>query len=238
MRTQYRVALCSFVTIIICAVVSVFFVCYKYLFIEKWFDYLIAISLGLLTNSVLIFAISIINFYQIRRERSRRIIIELNIFQTSYLMLNALMLPLRNDAGVINIPDSAMNHFEKTLERLDDISLRTLYLDRISLPTNSFIIKHPVFCSKTTIIEKSFFEEFSEFIRQCHIAYQAFRITHHLSDPIRENFQTNFQNSISKIIEFSSLEGDFNTILNKYLDLNKKILKIDRVSTNESATAE
>lgn len=237
MKTQYKVAVCSFITIIISAVVSFFFVCFKDLYIEKWFEYLIAISLGLLTNSVLIFTISIFNFHQIRRENSRRIFIELNIFQEEYAILNALMLPFRNDVGEISIPDSEMHTVEKSLARLDDISLRILFLDRISQPTYSLNKKHSGDRSRIAIIENSFFKTLSEFIHQCHIANNAFRLSYGVKDEsTRKLYQISLQNSISKIIEFSNPEGEFDTIFKSYLEINKKILKITSPEKKENVT--
>lgn len=239
MKPQYKAAVCSFVTITFCLVFSLFFVCFKDLFIDKWYDYLIGISLGLLTNSVLIFIISIINIYQIRREYSRRIFIELNIFQEEYYILNALLLPMFSEMGEISIPDSKLHFIENALARLNDITYRILYLDRISLPNSSFRNKHPGVNSKIKMIEDSFFKELSELVRQLHIANIALRLSYEVDDePTRKMSQTRLQNSIKRIIELSDLEGPFDKSFKKYLEINKKILKITEVKTNESVPVE
>jgi len=229
MKIQYRVAVSSFLIIIICAALSFLFVFFKDQYDGKWSDYLVAVFLGLLTNSVLIFVISIINFYQIRRDRSRKIIIELNIFQTEYCMLNALILPYCDDAGIISIPEPDLEIIQNLLVRLDDISIRTLYLDRISISSFSFVKNHPIVCSNISKIETSFFKKLSEFTRLCHEAYNLFRLAYNLrlkSDAIQEMFKTRFQNVMQSIAVFSIEDSEFNMILKKYMEINYTILKI------------
>ena len=225
MRAQLKVAFCSFFIFIICVIISFFFVCYKDLYIEKWFDYILGISLGLMTNASLILAISIITFYQIRRENARRIFIELNIFQEAYAMLNTLILPHQNGAGEICIPDSDLQIVENSLSRLDDISIRTLYLNRISLPINFLNKMHLDKFTRIVKIEDSFYRALSEFINQCHIANNAFRLAYSAKDePTRELSQLKLQSSFCKIIEFSSFESAFIKNFNAYLEINKTIL--------------
>jgi len=228
--TQSKVATCAFITIIIFSLVSLLLVINKELYIDKWYELLIGLSLGLLTNSVLILIISIISFYQIRRENSRKIITELNLFQNAYCLFNALILPHCNDAGQIEIPDSDLHYIEASLARLNELALRIPYLDRISLPVSSLSKKLLGINSKTNIIECSFFNELTEFIRQCYNANNAFRLAYGVKDEAtRKMCQDSLQESIESIIKFSDLEGQFDKRFRSYLQINEKILKISKV---------
>ena len=238
MSTQSKVATCSSVTIVICSLVSLLLVINKELYLDKWYDLLIGLSLGLLTNSVLILVISIISYYQIRRENSRKIITELNLFQSAYCLFNALILPHQSDTGEIEIPDSDLHYIEASLVRLSELALRIPYLDRISLPVSSFSKKILGINSKTNIIENSFFNELTEFIRQCYNANNAFRLTYGVKDEAtRKMCQASLKESINSIIKFSDLEGQFDKRFKTYMQINEKILKISKVKSSKHVTA-
>lgn len=236
MRIQFKGYIFSLLITVVCIVTSLLLTLLKDLFVPKWFDYLIAITIGLFASSLLIAVMALINLIQTRKENARKNAIDLNLLQTEYSIINILLLHFFDDAGTFIIPMEHRNTIESSLARLDEVSTRIYYSEKVSPLKFVFREKHQKLCSTLAFNEYLFFKTFHQFMSNCHVAYHSFRIIPYVKEkPSELKIDDEYKDSLQKVIDATDDKSDFVILLKSYQQVLFKLLKIAEVNENEAS---
>jgi len=158
MKTQYKTAILSIVALIITLVAAFFLTLYSFKFIAKWFDFLNAIIIGVLSSAILLFFSSLINFRVIQKSNARSISALIYKLRNDVFYLYRIIRPFKDNNNRAIIPERYFAEVEALLLSLKETLYAILSAEKVSPLASKTIDFLNRFASKFAKDENEFFK--------------------------------------------------------------------------------